>query len=196
MFRTSWRLLSREERRTLIMLAVFEGSFTLVAAQRVSQARLVVLLSLQAKSWLQSAGSTLEAQSPAYEHPSNSSPLARYRLPALFRHYLLQTIGHNPSLLHRLQRQHALFFMNFLRQNLEQAPGEQHPSAVLKTIQRERSNIEQALAWARATQSHLVKAQLEQDLTLFHLYESRYQVAEWPAPELVSRDGFSQAIWV
>jgi predicted ATPase/DNA-binding SARP family transcriptional activator len=196
MFRTSWRMLSREERRTLIVLAVFEGSFTLVTAQRVSQARLAGLLSLQAKSWLQSAGSMPEIRSPAYEQPSNSSSLARYRLPILFRHYLLQTIGRNPSLLHRLQRQHALFFMNFLRQNLEQAPGERCPTALLKAIQGERSNIEQALAWARATQSHLVTAQLEQDLTLFHLCESRYQVAEWPAPELANRDGFSQAIWV
>lgn len=51
-FESSWRLLSDQEQKTLLSLAVFQGSFTREAVQALSGATLPILLALVNKSWL------------------------------------------------------------------------------------------------------------------------------------------------
>lgn len=195
MFHSSWHGLTAEEQRALISLAVFEDSFNLTAAQVVDHVEPLVLLSLQAKSWLQPAGMAVEAQLYMNGETGGGLRPARYCLPALFRPYLRQLMAQKPSLRQELQRQHSLYFMNFLSESLAKLPNERDPAATLQAIQQDQGNIEQALAWASAEHSHLIKAQLEQDLSLFHLYASRSQLVEAPLPFMNLESYFQGASW-
>lgn len=172
-FYSSWRTLTEEERRALILLVVFTDSFTLSMAEEMSDASLAVLLSLHAKSCLQVVDSSpdplVREQSP--KHLSR----ARYRIPELLRFYLWQTLKQEPALHKKMQRKHALYFMNLLRQNVEALFNERCQTNVLSTIRHEEGNIEQALKWATGERAHVVKAQIEHDLTLVHVHESGYR---------------------
>lgn len=182
-FYASWRALTEEEQRALVLLAAFRDTFTLTVAQDITQASLAVLLSLHAKSCLHMVDPAVESRSLLSQAQPRQLSLAHCRVPPLLRFYLLQILEREPAVLKKVQRQHALYFMNFLHQSVDALADERRRPQLIRMVRHEQGNIDQALAWTVDEGAYVIKAQLEQDLTLLHLYESRHSRALVDEPE-------------
>lgn len=93
----SWRALSEEERRAFRHLSVFQGGFTLAAAEKVAGATLPLLAGLTDKSWLQRAGED------------------RYRIHELLRQFGAEQLAAQPSESQITQEVHGRYYLAFLR---------------------------------------------------------------------------------
>jgi hypothetical protein len=175
MFNVSWQQLSEKEKKVLISLTIFEGSFTMVAAQAIACTEITVLLSLYAKSWLQSSRFLHKPNTQLADPELRYSPSKRYKIPALLHFYITESVQQDPSLLDNERRSHALYFMNFLKKNVEGLTNARCRSCIMRIIQNEEENINQAWSWSIEKQAHKVRVQIERDLTLFYVLKEKYQ---------------------
>ena len=125
----SWRLLSEEERNTLLKLAVFHGSFDRDAAQKVTGASLTLLAALTDKTMLQRTTSN------------------RYQLHDLMHKYLVGKWRDTPHVGAGAQVEHARYYAELLN-ILEDIMMGRDQSVALNHIEREIENICAAWNWA------------------------------------------------
>jgi predicted ATPase len=92
MINHSWNLLNAEEQLILCRLAVFRGSFSREAAEKVCGASLHVLSSLRNKSLLRITDRRL------------------YNLHELIHQYAALKLAENPAEEYRLRNSHAIYF--------------------------------------------------------------------------------------
>lgn len=168
MFESAWQRLSPEEQQALLSLSIFETTFNMIAAQTITQFSLKMLLSLQAKSWLE-----LQRPSPKLGATGGKGrepylPSARYRIPALFHRYTLQLLQQEADLQNRLRHMHTFYYMNLLRQQIERLTNDDYTSS-LEIIRYEKENINQAHACALEHGLNDVLVQIEQNLVLFYM---------------------------
>ena len=121
-FESSWRLLTEDEQRALMGLAVFRGGFTREAAQRVAGVGLSRLVTLGDKALLR------------------SQPDGRYDRHPLLYEFTRQRLLAQPELAEATRQAHAAFFNSFLEERLETIRGE-GAKTVLEEIGSELDNI-------------------------------------------------------
>ncbi|MFN8443578.1 MAG: BTAD domain-containing putative transcriptional regulator [Caldilineaceae bacterium] len=95
-FDTSWRLLSRQEQKTLTQLVIFRGSFSAEAAGAVAEASPAILSELRNKSLLRYVSSQ------------------RYDMHALVHQFSAEVLASEPATIQAVRRHHAHYFMNLL----------------------------------------------------------------------------------
>ena len=158
-FETSWQQLSAPEQRAFAALAVFQGGFTLIAAQRVTNISLPLLSNLVNKSLLRRERD------------------GRYTIHELLRQYGGQKLADSPDEEQQVRDRHCQFYGAFLQARQVELKGEQQVEA-LNAIGMEIENIR--LGWHRALaprgdygeRAHLVERYLD---ALFHFYDMRSQ---------------------
>lgn len=96
----SWRALTREERRVFRHLSVFQGGFTLAAAEHVAGATLPLLAGLADKSWLRRDGA------------------GRYHIHELLRQYGAEQLAAQPAEAPAAREAHGQYYLAFLRDRL------------------------------------------------------------------------------
>jgi DNA-binding SARP family transcriptional activator/predicted ATPase len=175
MFDYSWQRLSDDERKILISLSVFRANFSLLAAQAITQVHPSTLLTLHAKSWLQLRCSGQLQQTEKADDRQKYLPSTCYRIPNLFHLYTWPALQQEPDLMRTLQRTHAIYYMNFLRQHMDRLVNGQYQSWILKAVRHEIENIEQAWGWAIDSDSQDIRAQIEHHLSLFYIFENGRQ---------------------
>jgi predicted ATPase len=127
-FDHSWRLLSKDECRSLQRLAVFHGGFTRPAAAQIAGASLPVLASLHAKSLIR--------------HPDSG----RYDLHEVIRQYALAHFESDPERDEILDR-FAAYYLDLLRDR-EPALKSAAQHAVIRELSVEMENVRAAWSWA------------------------------------------------
>lgn len=93
----SWRALTDEERRVFRRLSVFQGGFTLVAAEHVAGAMLPLVAGLADKSWLRRAREN------------------RYHIHELLRQYGAEQLAAQPIESQIARQAHGQYYLAFLR---------------------------------------------------------------------------------
>jgi predicted ATPase/DNA-binding SARP family transcriptional activator len=179
LFYASWRQLSQEERRTLLALSIFQATFTLSAAEAISQSTPDILLCLQAKSCLTVNGFVPMTQVTVGAGTRPAAPATRYQLPELLCYYLRQTLESEPALWERIGHSHAMYYLKLLSQDVQTLEREGGSALILKKIRAESENYEQTITWAIQTGNGVVRAQIQQNLMRVDLYESRLRNVEW-----------------
>lgn len=172
MFDDSWSCLLDEEKDLLVSLSVFESTFNLTAAQEIALASPAMLLSLHAKSWLQ-----LHAPPKIHEEQSHEcqqrSLICSFQIPKLFRGRVIKFLKQDSSRFYNLQMGHAVFYMNFLRQSMDNLLIGGNQAWILPVVTQELSNIQQAWKWAGKQQINDLATQIEHDLSLYYLINNR-----------------------
>ncbi len=150
LFAQSWEYLSAAERRTLAQTAVFSGSFSVEAAQAVTQATLPTLLRLLDKSLLQRT-----------EH-------GRYALHELVHQFAAEQLAMQPNLEQTARAAHSRYYLTLAQGYGMALHGPQAPQ-VIQQLRLEQANLAQAWQTAVATQqSPLLHASLE-SLADYHM---------------------------
>ena len=121
-FESSWRLLTEDEQRALMGLAVFQGGFSREAAQRVAGAGLSRLVTLSDKALLR------------------AQPKGRYDRHPLLYEFTKQKLSAHPELERTARQAHAHYFARFLVERRETIGGEQ-AEAIRGEIASELDNI-------------------------------------------------------
>lgn len=93
----SWQVLIEEERRVFRHLSVFQGGFTLTAAEHVAGTTLPLLASLTDKSWLR------------------RDEAGRYHIHELLRQYGAEQLAAQPGESQVAQEAHGRYYLTFLR---------------------------------------------------------------------------------
>lgn len=164
-FDASWRLLTEPERQALTRLAVFQGSFTREAAQRVAGAAPRTLLSLIHKSWLQPEAG------------------GRARLHELVRQYVIERQPAGPEAWEECRGRHAAYFAESLHR-LSPRLRDQHLPAVFALVAADVSDI--AAAWNWLVERGQVETVVYQMLPALYRYcEAHYQ-GFWLQPLLTA----------
>ena len=127
-FRSSWQLLSEEERQVFQKLTVFWGGFTHEAAQAVSGATLRTLLGLVNKSWLQ------------------RDDRGRYTIHSLLLQYGFEELRHHEALWQEAKDRHATYFAQWLAECGRVMVGPQQKDAY-EAMALEMENIRSAWHW-------------------------------------------------
>ena len=151
-------LLSDREKETLIKLGMFEGGWTLEAAQQVLSVNIQTLRSLIEKSLLR------------YDQKGQ-----RYSLHLLIHHYLrakLDVLQELPT----LKKAHSKFYLTLLN-GLVAADGAVD-SERLKSLAKETDNLEVAWRYATETGWYEKLFQTSKALQTFGSYAARYRFAE------------------
>ncbi|MCC6168632.1 MAG: hypothetical protein IT329_15530 [Caldilineaceae bacterium] len=100
----AWGLLAADEQQAFARLAIFDGGFTLAAAESVAEARLPVLARLVDASWLKREVD------------------GRFRVHELLRQYGAARLAEQPDAQADTQRRHARFFAEFLQTHYAALP--------------------------------------------------------------------------
>lgn len=143
LFTQSWEYLSAAEQRALAQTAVFSGSFSVEAAQVVTQATLPTLLRLLDKSLLQHAGH------------------GRYALHELVHQFAKEQLATQPNLAQAARAAHSRYYLTLVQGYGAALHGPQAPQ-VIQQLHLEQVNLAQAWQTAVATQQwSLLQASLE-----------------------------------
>ena len=126
-FESSWRLLSEDEQRALMGLAVFRGGFTREAAQKVAGVGLSRLVTLGDKALLR------------------PQPSGRYDRHPLLYEFTRQKLLAQPELEEEVRREHAVYFRTFLEERKDAIRGKR-PQIVLAELDAELANLQSV--WA------------------------------------------------
>ncbi len=126
-FESSWRLLSEDEQRALMGLAVFRGGFTREAAQRVAGVGLSRLVALGDKALLR------------------PQPSGRYDRHPLLYEFTRQKLLAQPELEEEVRREHAVYFRTFLEGRRDAIRGKRS-QIVLAELDAELANLQSV--WA------------------------------------------------
>jgi predicted ATPase/Tfp pilus assembly protein PilF len=152
-FEYSWQLLNQQEQQTLQGLALFQGSFSREAAQRVVGALPLILNGLVGKSLLRRMPAT-----------------GRYMMQTLLQKYAREKLAEYPAEAERLARRHAYYYLHMLQQHGGDLVGGRQLEA-LAEVERELRNVQAAWRWAVIT---LDEAALQLGLNaLFYFYQLR-----------------------
>lgn len=152
-FDYSWRLLNREEKQTLARLSVFRGGFSRDAARKVFGASPHTLNALVNKSLVQRAPTA-----------------TRYTMQDLLRQFADEKLSEVAAEKAWAEKQHALYFLNYLHQRASSLVGKDQSRAVTE-IDDEMANVRVAWQWAVAQQD-LEALRLGLD-ALFRFYQLR-----------------------
>ncbi len=95
-FDQSWQMLTLQERDTFIQLAIFQGSISYPAAEKVTGATLPIMAVLVAKSLVRREGG------------------GRYQIHELLRQYGIEKLAASPEREQAAHRAHSVYFMQFL----------------------------------------------------------------------------------
>lgn len=157
-FEHSWDLLSESEQEVFCKLAVFPGTFSLVAAREIAGAALPWLVQLEDKSLVRRV---------AY---------GRYDLHPLIRQYAaLKLSRFSRKVVDQASQQHAQFFCNFLGEREYDLKGGRQAEA-LDEVETDLENVRTAWDWAVA---HHAAALLERAAgSLMYFLEARGRWAE------------------
>jgi tetratricopeptide (TPR) repeat protein len=128
-FNHSWSLLSQEERRVLISLAVFRGGFDLTAAKHISDANTQSLASLVDKSLIQVISQT------------------RYSMHGIIQKFADERLGLGAQVETEVRKRHAEYFGDYVNLHAEGLRGPEHTLA-FEGFQADIDNIRSAWAWA------------------------------------------------
>jgi DNA-binding SARP family transcriptional activator/predicted ATPase len=130
----SWTSLSEGERLAFSRLALFQGGFSLAAAESVAGADFSSLASLVDKSWLRREGDTPD----------------RYRIHELLRQFGVEQLG---SQAEAAAEQHCNYFIGVLQAHeaaLERPAAATARDQALQALDREAANVRAAAEWARS----------------------------------------------
>jgi predicted ATPase/DNA-binding SARP family transcriptional activator len=128
-FETSWNLLEPQEQLTFRRLCVFQGSFSLKAAEEISGSTKRTLLRLADKSWLQ------------------QSNLGRYQLHEVLRQYGMERLKMDQKEWQETKDRHAEFFSTFLQEQGKALQTSDQVGALDALKVELESNIPQAWEW-------------------------------------------------
>lgn len=143
LFIQSWAYLGAAEQRALAQTAVFSGTFSVEAAQAVTQTTLPTLLRLLDKSLLQRA-----------EH-------GRYALHELVHHFAVKQLATQPNLAQTSRAAHSHYYLTLVQGYGAALHGPQAPQ-VIQQLHLEQANLVQAWQTAVATQQWpLLQSSLE-----------------------------------
>ena len=128
-FDTTWQFLSDGERKAFTQLSVFSGGFTRLAAESIAGITLSTLLNLVSRQLVQ------------LDHT-----YGRYTLHELLRQYAAEKLAVEPEMEHRVRRQHANFYTDFLAVKDGELKSAKQINA-LAEIRVDRANIWIAFQW-------------------------------------------------
>ncbi|MBE0669966.1 MAG: helix-turn-helix domain-containing protein [Anaerolineales bacterium] len=150
-FDHSWKLLTEEEQKILLHLAIFQGGFSREAAQEIANAALPALSALVSKSLIRRNG------------------MGRYDLHEIIRQYAAERLADQPEVKEEAQALHGRYFINFLGQeDLPLRSSTQRES--LAKLVADIDNIRSALEWALARQEFvLIETGLRAYSTLYDM---------------------------
>lgn len=156
-FANSWNLLTDQERDVVRRLAIFRGSFSREAAQKVSEASLPLLLALTDKSLIRRTAS------------------GRYEMLETLRQYAEEQLDAAPAVRRDTRDRHSAYYTGLLQRHEEDLRGGRQKEA-LATLEADNENVREA--WC-----HAVQAGREGDVArglggLFHFYEIRGRLQE------------------
>jgi predicted ATPase len=175
-FDSSWQRLSHREQGAITRLAVFQGGFSLEAAQAVAQVSPVILLALQSKSLVRPV--LAEGERPAGVPGQLQANARRYEVPEPFRRYGADLLQQQSRLaVHIQETNHGRYYLNFLHNQAEKLANPQQRSNALAAIRAELDNIWQAWKWLLNQQLYDKVAQAQYDLVAFFASEGQYQEA-------------------
>ncbi len=158
-FDNVWTLLPAQEQAMFAALAVFVGSFSLDAAEKISDVTRARLASLVDKSLL-------------YRLENG-----RYQLHNVLRQYAAQKL--EQSQLHNLSQNHANFYIGALQKH-EKALFTTAEAETFQAIQTDLENIRIAWSWALAQKQLPLLVQGLKSLSTFYNSQSRFQEgADW-----------------
>ena len=148
----SWAFLSEDEQRVFRRLSVFVGSFSLEAAQQVTDTSLPILAALVEKSIVQLAQD------------------GRYRIHALLRQFGSEKLAEAPDELASVQSLHSDFYIAFLKERNESIAGREQ-KVVLEEVETEFGNVR--VAWSYAAKQGQSKQLDDALLCLFRYLWTR-----------------------
>lgn len=125
----SWQLLQPAERDMLAKLSIFQGGFSLKAAQKIAGGSLLTLTRLRYKSLLRSAGRR------------------RYDMHELLRQFAAEKLGEELGVETAVYQQHSQHFLQQLADQAEALRGAT-PHLAAQTLRLDLDNIRQAWQWA------------------------------------------------
>jgi len=158
-FDYSWRMLSKEERRTLRKLSVFRGGFRQEAAGFVADASPALLAALEEKSLLRKGVD------------------GRYEMHDLLRQYAEEKLQQVPQERSETQDRHCAYYAAFLHQR-EASLGNAEREEALEEISEEIENIRAGWTWA-ITQGKIAEIdRMLESLYLFYEMRSRFREGE------------------
>ncbi len=161
-FDTSWQQLEPPEQTAFARLSVFRGGFDRAAAQAVAEAGLALLSTLVDKSllrWLPS-----EAESVAG---------GRYQIHELLRQFGQEKLQEEAGELERIQRQHAIYFTDYVRDLLPLILDDRQLEATAK-ITADIENIRAAWLWAAEHVHAEALAKASHALSNYYQFKGRY----------------------
>jgi DNA-binding SARP family transcriptional activator/predicted ATPase len=155
-FEHSWQRLDEVERAVLQHLAVFRGSFSQEAVERVAEADLLSLATLIDKSLLRATAE------------------GRYQMHELLRQFAAEKLAANPQQEAITRQKHSAYYLRFLRAREAQFVG-QAQLAALNEISLEGDNVRTGWRWA-VEQGYLAAIdQAMESLYNFFQIRCRYQ---------------------
>ena len=158
-FNHSWQLLSPREQNILAQLSIFQGGFDAEAAQAVTGAELIDLLTLVEKYLL------------------HRSSTGRYEIHELLRQFAAQKLAITPDDETVARHRHSLFYATFLHRRETDLKGARQKEA-LAELKTDDENIR--LAWGWMAEQRVVE-QLEwavNSLGIFYEWQARYEEGE------------------
>lgn len=156
-FEHSWRLLSSEEKHTLVQLSIFHGGFTREAAHAITGAPIEVLARLVAKALVRRAGA---------QH---------FDLHEFIRFYAASKRSDDAEAANALARAHSRYYLCWLA-GLEQALKQKGHASVVAMINAEKENLR--AAWTNATQARDLVGMASATPALYYWLETIYEVRE------------------
>ena len=166
-FQTSWQLLTPQEAQTLACCAIFQGGFTLSAAQAIADATTAAIDALVHKSLL---------------HPGDNE---RYTMHDLVRQFAGEQLAQQADLARQSRDHHAAYYLTLVAGWQPTAAVEQ---AFRPTIQIDIDNVETAWGWALANVQYppLLLAAVE-GLVEFYQMTGAFHAAEALLTESVAQ---------
>ena len=125
MLRSSWQLLSQDERNALMRLSVFQGKFSLGAAEHIVGISLLSLVTLVEKSLLQVAQS------------------GYYRMHELLRQYSAEQLGKQKEVEEEVLDRHADYYCDYLHRRHGELKCSQQQNALI-ALNMESGNLRSA----------------------------------------------------
>ena len=129
----SWKLLSDEEQMVFARLGIFQGSFTLEAAVKITGTTVLTLASLMDKSLMEMDESR------------------RYKLQIILRNFAVEKLRANPGEIREIEERFSRYYMAFLHQKNPDLDSKSR-SQNLCEIEQEMENIRSAWAWITKNQ--------------------------------------------
>ncbi|MEM7028551.1 MAG: BTAD domain-containing putative transcriptional regulator [Chloroflexota bacterium] len=158
-FDYSWKHLTNAEQTIFSQVCLFQGGFTRQACQAVTRTTLTTILRLVNKSFLQKVGKD------------------RFQIHESLRWYGQNKLIQSPILHEETQRQHADYFLAFLRTRGNEVKGQRQKQA-LREMEIDWNNIRSAWDYALAQQQFTQLLDAAEGLGIFYEWQGRYDEGE------------------